>query len=418
MYKVYFKQALHILKQDKLISIISIAGTALAITMIMVIYMINEIKTTNIYPEINRNRSLYINGLDISFTDGGHWRTSISYEILKGCLLNLKSPELISASTQLTNAVMNIEGQLTRGTYKLRQTDNNFWSINSFHFIDGKPFSKEEFNSGLKVAVISKRVAKELLNDLSPVGKTVLINYRPYKIIGVVDNISILSTYSFADTWIPYTSSPSYSNDFYNCVILAKNKREFKMIKSEILLNQHNFNFIDKSKTIDLNGPYTISQTLLPIYSSEEAEDEIKANARKNIFILLIALVIPAINLSSFSMSRIRKRKGEIGVRKAFGASKLILITQILYENMITTIIGGFIGFVLSIVSIHFLRNMLFTDPSFVFDNRYISIKVEALFSGSVFLIIFLGCFTLNILSSCIPAIRASNSQIINALKD
>ena len=46
MYKIYFKQALLMLKQNKFISMIAIMGTALAIMMIMTIIVADEIKVS------------------------------------------------------------------------------------------------------------------------------------------------------------------------------------------------------------------------------------------------------------------------------------------------------------------------------------------------------------------------------------
>ncbi len=60
MYKIYFKQAIEMLKQNRFISIITIAGTALAIMMIMVIIVSESIKNTSIPPENNRDRTLYL----------------------------------------------------------------------------------------------------------------------------------------------------------------------------------------------------------------------------------------------------------------------------------------------------------------------------------------------------------------------
>ena len=48
------------LKEDKVISIITVLGTALAITMIMAIILTRRIKTTDIGPEVNRERTMYI----------------------------------------------------------------------------------------------------------------------------------------------------------------------------------------------------------------------------------------------------------------------------------------------------------------------------------------------------------------------
>lgn len=417
MHKVYLKQALHILKQDKLISIISIVGTALAITMIMVVYMVHEVRTTNVSPEIHRDRTMYISTMDMAYKSGGRDRSSLKYEPIKECLLSLNTPESVSATTQLIDAIVNMEGSTERNTYQLRQTDNSFWEIYSFRFTDGKPFTKEDFDSGMPVTVISEKIAKEVFKGQEAVGKTIDINFIPYKVVGVVKNVSMLSTYSFADIWTPYTSIPSYANGHYNFIALAKHKKDFAAIKEEVLNNQRKYNSIDTTRVLDLNGPYTVAQMLLPIYSSEEADDEIKANTRRNILILAIALLIPAINLSSFSLSRIRKRMSEIGVRKAFGATKFSLIGQVLYENMITSLIGGLFGFVLSFIVVVCLKDLLLTNYTFVLQSGEINLSLSAFFSFSIFFAVLLACIALNILSASIPAFRASRLPIVNALK-
>ena len=62
MFKQHFKQAFHLLLENKLLSAISIAGTALAISVVMVIIILLYAKTTNYEPETNRDRTLYVNG--------------------------------------------------------------------------------------------------------------------------------------------------------------------------------------------------------------------------------------------------------------------------------------------------------------------------------------------------------------------
>ena len=60
MYRIYFKQALLMLKQNKFISAIAIIGTALAIMMILVIVMADTVQNADAAPESNRSRTLYI----------------------------------------------------------------------------------------------------------------------------------------------------------------------------------------------------------------------------------------------------------------------------------------------------------------------------------------------------------------------
>ena len=54
MIKQYIKQSIQMLKENRLVSVISIAGTAISIAMIMVVVLVFQIQFANFYPENNR----------------------------------------------------------------------------------------------------------------------------------------------------------------------------------------------------------------------------------------------------------------------------------------------------------------------------------------------------------------------------
>lgn len=60
MYKIYLKQALAMLKENKLLALISILGTALAICLIMVMVITYQVRVKNYSPEDNRDRTMYV----------------------------------------------------------------------------------------------------------------------------------------------------------------------------------------------------------------------------------------------------------------------------------------------------------------------------------------------------------------------
>ncbi|HSB16442.1 MAG TPA: FtsX-like permease family protein, partial [Bryobacteraceae bacterium] len=68
------------------------------------------------------------------------------------------------------------------------------------------------------------------------------------------------------------------------------------------------------------------------------------------LFYALLFMLLPTVNLININVSRILERASEIGVRKTFGASSLTLVGQFVMENVLLTLIGGLIGFVLSAV--------------------------------------------------------------------
>ena len=59
-------------------------------------------------------------------------------------------------------------------------------------------------------------------------------------------------------------------------------------------------------------------------------------------------MLLPAVNLINLNTSRILERASEIGVRKAFGASSRTLVGQFIVENLVLTLVGAAVGFVLA----------------------------------------------------------------------
>ena len=71
MFKQYFKQAIQMLKENRLTSVISILGTALSIAMILVVILQFQIKLVGFRPESNRGRMLYIMGIRADSRNSG-----------------------------------------------------------------------------------------------------------------------------------------------------------------------------------------------------------------------------------------------------------------------------------------------------------------------------------------------------------
>lgn len=75
-----------------------------------------------------------------------------------------------------------------------------------------------------------------------------------------------------------------------------------------------------------------------------------KSARRERAIIFIILLLVPAINLSSMTQSRLRQRVAEIGVRRAFGSTRIEMVGQIIMENLVVTLLAGAVGLFISIV--------------------------------------------------------------------
>ena len=99
MIKQYFKQSLVLLQQNKLLSVIAIIGTALAIAMIMCIVLIYQARTANYEPEINRDRTLSIEMTIAQKIDDKGWNmgNQLSLRTIKECFYPMTTAEAVSA---------------------------------------------------------------------------------------------------------------------------------------------------------------------------------------------------------------------------------------------------------------------------------------------------------------------------------
>lgn len=133
---------------------------------------------------------------------------------------------------------------------------------------------------------------------------------------------------------------------------------------------------------------------------------------------VLIILLVPSLNLCGLSNSRMQQRMGELGVRKAFGATRGILIRQILNENLVLTLLGGIVGLGLSYLSVYGMRNWLFINGDNIGTSGDFNLSMSVLFSPVVFCLAFLFCLIINLLSAGVPAWIAARHTIVDSLND
>lgn len=419
MWKIYFRQAIQMLRQNSFISTISILGTAVAIMMIMAIIVSDEIKSVNLAPEINRSRTLYISTQSLKDTVKNSVQNGwLTYETIHNYIPKLTRPvkkAIVSAESESKLAVLNVEGSQVFINATQRITNADYWDVFKFNFTEGRPYNEDEVFSGIRYAILAQSLAQRLFPGTTALNQTIEINFQPYTVLGVVKDIQPIFNHAYSEVWLPYTSDEDYKNWRFEALLLGNHEDDFPGIISEVRECEKQYGRGHQSWMLSLRGPanrkvYNMNFSRNYGYSAGEVAQMIKANNRKRVFILCVLLLIPAINLSGLSMSRIKKRTSEIGVRKAFGAKRYVILLQVLYENFITSLIGGLIGLILSYAVVFRMREWLLGIPG---DS---SIPIGALVSPLVFLIVFLACMIINLLSAGVPAFRASRTTIINSL--
>ena len=425
MIKQYFTQAWAQLRQQPLMSAVGITGTALAIFLIMLVVMMQQVKVAPFAPESNRDRFLHVKSMSISNSNWGEGTSNgpMSVQTARECFQSLKTPEAVTIYTIFpVSTPVSLPGT-PAVSGDLRQTDDIFWRVFDFSFIEGKPYDKAVFDAGQPAAVLTESVARSLFGTTDVEGREFLLSHAPYRVAGVVKDVSTLADCAYGQVWVPYTST-GMDNDTWNdrhmgmmsCTILAHSRDDFPAIRREAERRKSAYNtLIGKNgwELIYRNRPY--DQEKNAIAFGANIEPDVDAARRQRIIIFVILLIVPAINLSSMTQSRLRQRVSEIGVRRAFGSTRMELMGQIIAENLVITLLAGIVGLLLSVVFAYVGNTLLFAQE---FSQTLNPPEVDAsiLLHASTFAWALLFCFVLNLMSSGFPAWRASRIGIVNAL--
>lgn len=421
------QQALAQLRQSPLISAINVVGTALAIFLIMLVVMMQQVKTAPFAPESNRDRFLHVRFASIGNRNWGDGTSNgpMSAQTAKELYQSLKTPEAVTIYVvQTLPTPVSLPGQATT-TVDVLQTDDVFWRVFDFRFMEGKPYDKATFDAAIPVAVLCETAARVLFGTTENiVGKEFLLNHAPYRVGGVVKDVSTLANIAYGQVWIPYTAGGA-DKEMWNsnhmgmmsCTILAKDRDDFPAIREEADRRLAEYNKIigeDGWSFISRNRPY--DQEKNAIAFGANWEPDLPAHRRQQLIIFLILLIVPAINISSMTQSRLHQRVSEIGVRRAFGSTRMELMMQIIAENFVITLIAGVLGLLLSVVFAYVGNDFLFAQP---FSPTLNPPEVDAsiLLQLDTFLWALFFCFVLNLLSSGLPAWRASRIGIVSALE-
>lgn len=433
MIKIYLKQGWQLIRQNKFYTAVYVLGTGLAIAMVMIMAIVYHIRTADIAPESNRDRMLMVERGTAKKTDtDGMHSSSLSYQTVKACYYTLKTPQIVSAASNssILNFIVGdfytrIPGGKDMFTTYVYSTDAAFFRVFDYSFIAGKPYSEEEFQSGMHYAVLSESMAKKLFNSTDVLSKTVLVNDVDYTVTGVVKDVSPILGRAYAELWIPYTSVPavlnySHGGGIAGCLsvyMLADSKKDNPAILEEIEQNRKKYN------TTITGWEYNMDQKPVQTVLQNELK-KLDYSAGFNEIILRIGLIafifllVPAVNLSGLTSSRMQERISEMGIRKAFGANKGTLVNQILTENLLLTLLGGIAGLIFSYITVYFLRDLLFTERWGAVEITDISFSVPMLLNMHVFGYALGICVLLNILSSYIPVWNAARRPIVQSIND
>jgi putative ABC transport system permease protein len=411
MLKNYFKIAIAVLKRRKFFTFISLFGISFTLTIIMVATAFFDNLMSPGYPDVHRDRNLYVTTILQTSTKGSINGGEPSYYFFKQFASTLKVPEKLAlvSRANFTNTYINNK----KLSLQIKYTNAAYWEVLQYEFLEGKPYTRKEIDNAEKMAVISDDTRDDYFGEGVPaVGKYIEVDNAAYRVIGVVRGEPATNMYTGADIFLPYTLSKvsldaKELNGSFNGILQARSTAELGKMSSEFDQMFAKVPILDK----EYDHKYMRADSYLASFTSGLAmSDHTNSNGLTSFYaitgiIVFLFMLLPTMNLVNINITRIMERSSEIGVRKAFGASSRALVYQFLVENIILTLLGGLIGVLLSIIALQILNSAhLIRHLTLHLDWRVLSYSL-------------LACLFFGLLSGIYPAWRMSKLNVVTALK-
>ncbi len=411
MLKNYIKIALKVLRRHKLFTFISLFGISFTLLILVVISSFVDHAFGPVEPEKKLDRTLSVTVGILRSKEGGSARGPLfSPYFLNRYVKSLKTPELVSISS-FHNSIITYKNK-RKHNFALKFVDAEFWQIMDFNFLEGNGFQKSDVDNKNPVAIINQKTRDQYFDGENALGKTIAADGQNFRVIGVVENVSLLRIMPYSDIWVPLNFSKenlnkiSISGGFpgWYAMILARNKADFPVIRREFKKHIDQVEFPDGKWDTIITGASTYAEAFTrSLFSTEEDTD-----SPLMVFIMILIILfmlLPTVNLVNINISRIMERSSEIGVRKAFGASSITLVGQFIVENVIITLLGGIISLVLAAIVLQIINN------SGMIPHLHLEISFRV-FTVSIVLCLFFG-----LLSGVYPAYRMSRLHPVDALR-
>lgn len=433
MRRTYLTQAFTLLKQNCLFSMLYIAGTGLAIAMTVIVAVVYYVKLAPIYPERNRDNTLYLTHVSFkSEQEAMTYQAALSYRALQEWIYPLKN--VVEVSACFGNATdYYVQPANRSGDFRpaLKLVDPAFFRIYELQFLEGHPFTEADLASGIHTAVISDDIARRLFGTTeNVVGRSFSMDYVNYRVCGVVCGASFLTGQSYAQIYVPYsvglnykesgTSSFPYCGQF-NVTFLVKDNIQAEALCTEIkdLVRRVNAQYKGQWQMELWEQPTSHALSVFKDYPADTSFSSWKV-AGHLILMLLVLLIVPSLNLSGLIASRMESRLPEMGVRKAFGASRSTLLSQVMWENFFLTLVGGLLGLLVAWSMLYVGREWIFmlfdSWPMNITEGANLYVSGEMLFAPVVFIVAFVLCLILNLLSALWPAWTSLRKPIVYSL--
>ena len=287
-------------------------------------------------------------------------------------------------------------GELSTAGTQIFGTNTDYMSTITANIAQGRFFTEGKDRSGSRVTIIGNDIAENLFVNQDPIGEYLKIDGIKFRVIGIMEKQGkFLGLFSVDNqAIIPVgTSVRLFSRRGFIRISVKVPPENIVDAKDELYGIMRQTRGLKPSQKDD----FAINQT----EAFERQYNQIKfAIGGTGIFITILSLVVGGIGIMNIMFVSVQERTKEIGVRKAIGATKNMILTQFLMEAISICLIGGLIGLLMA------------SGLSFVINKFFPSTMPLWLAFTSILLSVFVG-----VLSGVVPSYRAARLDPIDALR-
>lgn len=326
-----------------------------------------------------------------------------------GTTLTLDDAKAISSSAQITT-IANVSPEFSRRSQITTGSANTntqvigvtpvYAAVHNINIADGTFVTQQNVDGMAHVAIIGPTTQSDLFPDgSSAVGRNVRISGQIFNVIGVTvskggtgfnnqdDIVYIPLTTAQKEVFgVTYLSSIALQAKSADVMTQAQNEVGYFLLARHKLSDPTKADFSIFSQADILNTANTATSTFTTLLAG----------------IAAISLLVGGIGIMNIMLVTVTERTREIGLRKALGAKKEIIVRQFLIESIILTFTGGVIGVFLGILA-SYIYSLVNGSTFFI---SLPSILIAFIVSGAI-----------GVLFGWYPAQRAANLQPIEALR-
>ena len=322
--------------------------------------------------------------------------------------LKVRDCELIAKGAKnvtMVSPVVNSGGQLVNGSHNWSGTvyggSPDYLEIKKYEIATGVNFTDDDVKKYAKVGLIGQTIVEELFDDgEDPIGKTIRVGGMPFKVIGTLKERGENGMGMDQDDLVvmPYSTVQKrmLGVDYIQQIVCSAASEDVAEAAVEeiesILRASHKI-----PEGGDDDFEVRTQQEMLEMMSSMTGMITTVLVA-----IALISLLVGCIGIMNIMYVTVTERTKEIGLRMSIGAKNSAILMQFLTESIILSLIGGVIGLLLGI-GLSYIVALAMSMP-FIVNVAWMFIS-------------FVSCAILGLISGFFPALKASRTDPINALR-